>query len=122
MSNEVVSLQNNELQDDAIKLKQAIENNDLVEIWQESNDYEKLAETTIKTMQYINNEQVKEFTEKLTKTNEKIMNLTFEGVKKHHEKQIEKTKRIHKNQLITYSAISFFVGIIATIVCIKLFF
>lgn len=117
MSSEVVvaTNKNEVVEPETIKLKEAIENNDLVAIWENSEEYEKLAETTVKTMQYINDEQIKEFTKKLTETNEKILNLTFEGVKKHNDKKTEKIKHLHKNQLITYTILAFLAGIFVTV-------
>lgn len=118
MSNEIIQVNKNELTDE-LKLKEALEKNDVVSIWENCDDYEKLSQTTIKTMQHINDEQVREFTQKLTQTNEKILNLTLQGAKKHHEKQTEKSKKLFRNQLITYSILSFFAGVITTLLWIK---
>lgn len=116
MADELIKKENS----DEIKLKEAIENNDVVGIWQECDDFNKLSETTIKTMQHINDEQVREFTQKLTQTNEKILTLTFEGVKKHHEKQNQKREKIFKNQLITYTILAFLAGVVVGIFAVRL--
>ena len=78
------------------ELKERIENNTVVELWENSEDYERLANATRKTMRYINDEQIKSFADALNQTNEKILNLTFEGVKKHHEKKFEQIRKRQK--------------------------
>ena len=80
----------------------------MVELWENSEDYERLANATRKTMRYINDEQIKSFADALNETNEKILNLTFEGVKKHHEKKFE---QIIKKQKI-YVASAFAGGVL----------
>ncbi|CAD7286674.1 hypothetical protein LMG7974_00027 [Campylobacter majalis] len=119
MSTEITKQDKKNTDLETLDLRSAIENNDIVGIWENSEDYEKLAQTTVKTMQYINDEQIKEFTKQLTQTNEKILNMTFEGVAKHHEKKLEKALGAHKRQLIAYTILSFFIGIFAGFLILK---
>ena len=65
-------------------------------------------------MRYINDEQIKSFADALNQTNEKILNLTFEGVKKHHEKKFE---QIRKKQKL-YVASAFAVGVLVGAICV----
>lgn len=91
-----------------IEFKERIENNTVVEFWENSDDFEKLADTTVKTMRYVNEEQVREFADGLNQMNAKILNLTFEGVKKRQEKEIAKLGKAHTFHL----ACAFGVGVI----------
>ena len=101
-------VEQNELKE-TLELKERIENDTVVELWENSEDYERLANATRKTMRYINDEQIKSFAEKLNQTNEKILNLTFEGVKKHHEKKFEQIRKKQKNYVAL--ALAFVVGV-----------
>lgn len=100
-----------------IELKERIENNTVVEFWENSQDFERLANTTVKTMRYVNEEQVREFAQGLNQMNEKILNLTFEGVKKHYEKQSEGISKKHKINL----ACAFAIGLAVGALLVKLF-
>ena len=53
-------VEQNELKE-TLELKERIENNTVVELWENSEDYERLANATRKTMRYINDEQIKSF-------------------------------------------------------------
>ncbi|MDO5046437.1 hypothetical protein [Campylobacter sp.] len=110
-------VENSELQE-TLELKEHIENNTVVEIWENSKDFERLANTTVKTMRYVNEEQVREFTQGLNKMNEKILSLTFEGVKKHYEKQSQGLNKKHKINL----ACAFAVGVVVGAILVKLLF
>ncbi|QKG28985.1 MULTISPECIES: hypothetical protein [unclassified Campylobacter] len=101
-----------------IEFKERIENNTVVEFWENSEDFERLANTTVKTMRYVNEEQIREFAQGINQMNEKILNLTFEGVKKHYEKQHES---VGKKQKINI-ACAFAIGLIVGAVLVKLFF
>lgn len=102
-------VENSELKE-TLELKEHIENNTVVEIWENSQDFERLASTTVKTMRYVNEEQVREFAQGLNQMNEKILSLTFEGVKKHYEKQSEGINKKHKINLACAFAIGVVVG------------
>ena len=102
-------VEQNELKE-TLELKERIENNTVVELWENSEDYERLANATRKTMRYINDEQIKSFADALNQTNEKILNLTFEGVKKHHEKKFEQIRKKQKNYVAL--ALAFVVGVL----------
>jgi len=106
-------VEQNELKE-TLELKERIENNTVVELWENSEDYERLANATRKTMRYINDEQIKSFADALNQTNEKILNLTFEGVKKHHEKKFE---QIRKKQKL-YVASAFVIGVLVGALCV----
>ncbi|QCD52944.1 hypothetical protein [Campylobacter sp. RM16192] len=101
-----------------IEFKERIENNTVVEFWENSEDFERLANTTVKTMRYVNEEQLREFAQGLNQMNEKILNLTFEGVKKHYEKQSEGAS---KKQKINITC-AFVIGLVVGAVLVKLFF
>lgn len=115
MGTQLVS--NSELKE-TLELKEHIENNTVVEIWEKSDDFEKLANTTVKTMRYVNEEQIREFANAINQTNEKILNLTFEGVKKHHEKRFGDIEKKYK----THLAFAFVGGFCLGAVLVKLFF
>ena len=102
-------VEQNELKE-TLELKERIENNTVVELWENSEDYERLANATRKTMRYINDEQIKSFADALNQTNEKILNLTFEGVKKHHEKKFEQIRKKQKIYVASAFAAGVFVG------------
>lgn len=108
--------QNLEL-DEIKELKERIKNNKVVEYWENSDDFERLANTTVKTMKYVNDEQLKEFAKELNNMNEKILNLTFEGVKKHYEKQNDNLNNKRKLQLLY----AFGTGVIVGALIIYLF-
>ena len=102
-------VEQNELKE-TLELKERIENDTVVELWENSEDYERLANATRKTMRYINDEQIKSFADALNQTNEKILNLTFEGVKKQFE-QIRKKQKI-------YVASAFAAGVFVGALCV----
>lgn len=101
-----------------IEFKERIDNNTVVEFWENSEDFERLSNTTVKTMRYVNEEQIREFANNISQMNEKILNLTFEGVKKHYEKQSEGASKKHNVNL----ACAFGAGVVVGGILVKLFF
>ena len=113
-------VEQNELKE-TLELKERIENNTVVELWENSEDYERLASATRKTMRYINDEQIKSFADALNQTNEKILNLTFEGVKKHHEKKFEQIRKKQKLYVASAFAGGFLIGALAVWIAFRIF-
>lgn len=100
MENEIVSKPQ---LDELLEFKKKIEDNSVVDFWENSDDYGHLAETTKKTMRYINDERIREFAQNLNATNDKILDLTFEGVKKYYDKQMrEQTRKYRINLAIAF--------------------
>lgn len=98
-----------------LEIKDRIENNTLVEYWQSESDFEKLADATIKTMQFINEEQIKELMLSINKNNEKVLSMTFEGVKKRHENELRSIKQKNKWQLIMSFLAGLAIGILVVV-------
>lgn len=113
-------VEQNELKE-TLELKERIENNTVVELWENSEDYERLANATRKTMCYINDEQIKSFADALNQTNEKILNLTFEGVKKHHEKKFEQNRKKQKIYVASAFAGGVLIGALAVWIAFRIF-
>ncbi|MGG7072885.1 hypothetical protein U5B43_01325 [Campylobacter sp. 9BO] len=96
----------NELAKTEQSLSDHIKNNTVVQYWQDEADFDKLALTTVETMRFINEEQIREFAQNLQKNNEQILSMTFEGVKKRHEKELDELVKKQKKT----SAIAFVLG------------
>jgi len=69
------------------KYSEVLEQGDVVRLWEECEDYDKLAQTTLDTMNFIAEERLKQLMLQTRETNEKIMKMTFAGVQKHYEKK-----------------------------------
>lgn len=91
-------------------LKQSLENGDIVGVWENCDDFEKLAQSTIKTVQYVNEEKIRRLAEEINQSNNQMLNMTFEGVKKHHERKILNLKKQQKTKIVISVIVGFLMG------------
>ncbi|MCD8212669.1 MAG: hypothetical protein LUC34_01200 [Campylobacter sp.] len=113
MSTEIVSADK-----ETTEIKERLQNNTLAEYWENADDFERLSDATIKTMRYINDEQIAQFAKSLNQTNEKILSSTFEGVKRRHKKELDDIGKKYKIRIV----LIFFIGVIVGGFAVWLFF
>ncbi|BCX79056.1 hypothetical protein [Campylobacter sp. 19-13652] len=97
--------------EDATELSKHVIQGDIAGIWEHCEDFEKLSEATIKTVAHLNEEHIKRMAQQLNANNEKMLNATFEGVKRHHKKQVEKLQKRYKQRMIMASLAAFMAGL-----------
>lgn len=78
--------------EDATELSKHVIQGDIAGIWEHCEDFEKLSEATIKTVAHLNEEHIKRMAQQLNANNEKMLNATFEGVKRHHKSRLKSCK------------------------------
>lgn len=97
--------------EDASALSKHVMEGDIAGIWEHCDDFEKLSEATIKTVAHLNEEHIKRMAQQLNANNEKMLNATFEGVKRHHKKKIQKMQKHYKQRIIMASVAAFMCGL-----------
>lgn len=97
--------------EEAGALAKHVADGDIAGIWEHCEDFEKLSEATIKTVQHLNEEHIRRMSEQLNAHNEQMLNATFEGVKRHHKKQVAKLERRYKQRAAIAAAVAFIAGV-----------
>ena len=96
---------------DANALSISMQKGDIAGIWENCEDYERLSEATISTIKHLNDEHMRIMLEQLNSNNEAMLKATFDGVKRHHEKKINKLVRKYKNRTGIAAALAFIAGV-----------
>lgn len=97
--------------ENATELAKSVANGDIAGIWEHCEDFEKLSSATIKTVQMLNEEHIRKMAAELNANNEKMLNATFEGVKRHHERKIASIQRRYRQIAAIWTAVGVMVGI-----------
>lgn len=92
-------------------LSASMQKGDIAGIWENCEDYERLSQATISTMKHLNDEHMRIMLEQLNSNNEAMLKATFDGVKRHHEKKLNKIIRKYKNRAGIAAALAFIAGV-----------